>query len=154
MRRRCHLTVIVEPDTLSAWTGLAGVFAGGLLTAGVAWLQSYSSGRRDRSSEENRAAEELLTGAESLRVTVSAFVVASKTNPDAIRDWVPAITVLLERVQRADATIARLSKPSLVVAADSLTAKAREFTHSFGGSPDAEAFKSEINAFSNASRNV
>lgn len=147
------MTVIVEPDSLSAWLGLAGVGVGALLTAGVAWLQSRHSERKDRQRQEIQAITDLGASAESLRMTVVALFAASQNDPNAIRDWVPAITGLLDRVHKADATIARLSKPPLVTAADALAAAARDYAHGFGKS-DSAGLKTAIETFSGASRGV
>jgi hypothetical protein len=143
----------VEPDSLSAWLGLAGVGVGALLTAGVAWLQNRHSDRQDRRRQEIQAITDLGASAESLQMTVVALSVASQIDPNAIRDWVPAITGLLDRVHKADATIARLSKPPLVTAADALAAAARDYAHDFGRSGNT-ALTTAIETFSGASREV
>ena len=142
------MTVIVEPDSLSAWLGLAGVAVGALLAAGAAWLQRRSSDRRDRIREARYAADDLVASANALNVTVKAFLV-SKDEPGAVRAWIPVITALLERVQKANATIARLSEPSLVNAADSLAKEARGFALSLGASHGTE-LDTEISEFSAA----
>jgi hypothetical protein len=144
------VTVIVEPDSLSAWLGLAGVVVGALLGFGTAWVQQRLSERKDRQHEISRSARELLSAADSLLITVNALAVVPH-DADAIRNWVPAITTQLDRVVRADATIAGLADPPLVSAADKLSEEAHKFANGLG-TQDNTALQSEIDAFRVASR--
>ena len=147
------MTVIVEPDSLSAWLGLAGVAVGVLSTLGTAWLQARYGGRKEKYRELSRATAELLASANGLRVIVAAFV-ASRTEPHAIRDWMPVIAGLVERVQKADAVIARLAQPALVTAAADLADAAGKLVQDFDGSVAKEALQTAINDFSVASKNL
>jgi hypothetical protein len=148
-----QMTVIVEPDSLSAWLGLAGVGVGVLSTLGTAWLQARYGGRKEKHRELSNATAELLASAEGLRVIVAAFA-ASRNEPNAIRDWMPVIAGLVERVQKADAVIARLAQPALVKAAADLAGAARNFVQEYGGSGTKEALKTNIKDFSDASKNL
>ncbi len=138
---------IVEPDKLSAWLGLAGVIAGALLTGILTVVLQYVANRRNRRREVSRAAADLLASADALRMTVNAFVVA---NADP-QTWVPLIATTLERVDKADLTIASLSKQPLLGAADGLATAARDFAHSYGDAETA-ALKAKIDAFSAVAR--
>jgi hypothetical protein len=146
------VTVIVEPDSLSAWLGLAGVGVGVLATLGTAWLQARYGGRKEKYRELSRASAELLATAVGLRVIVGAFV-ASRNQPDAIRDWLPVIAGQIERVQKADAIIARLAQPALVKVAADLANAANNFVEDFG-SATKEPLKTAIKDFSDASKNL
>lgn len=146
------MTVIVEPDSLSAWLGLAGVGVGVLATLGTAWLQARYSGRKEKYHELSQATAELLASAVGLRVIVGAFV-ASKNEPDAIHDWLPVIASQIERVRKADAIIARLAQPALVKAAADLAIAANNFVEDFG-SATKEPLKTAIQDFSDVSKNL
>ena len=144
------MTVIVQPDSLSAWLGLAGVAVGALLGFGTSWVQQRLSERNDQQREVSRAAQELLSGAGSLLISVNALAV-SPHDADALRNWVPIITAQLDRVVRADATIAGLADPPLVSAAGKLADEAHKFANGLGNQSNV-ALKSEIGAFKDASR--
>jgi hypothetical protein len=147
------MTVIVEPDSLSAWLGLAGVGVGVLSTLGTAWVQERYSSRKEKHREISGAAAELRASADGLRVIVAAFV-ASKNDPNAIRDWMPIIGGLVERVQKADAVIARLAQPPLAKAAADLAGAVGNFAEAFGESGTKDALKTAIKDFSDASKNL
>jgi hypothetical protein len=93
-------SVIVEPDSASAWIGLAGVALGALLSTGATWLQRRSSARKDEHTEIREAVVEMLAGAESLDKTICVFN-SSKGTGESLVDWVPLVTLQVERVQRA-----------------------------------------------------
>lgn len=141
---------IVEPDKLSAVLGLLGVIAGALLAGAGAWILQGRTDRRNSRREVSRAAADLLASADALRMTVNGFVVA---NADS-QTWVPLISTTLERMDKAELTIASLSEQPLVGAADELAKAARDFAHSYGKPADPEALKTKIDAFSGAARNL
>lgn len=131
-------TVIVEPDSLGAWIGLAGVALGALLSTGATWLQRHGSDTKERRREVTAAADELLTATWSLEEMLDGLQASRRRNPDALSEWLPHLTALMERIHKADEAIARYGKEPLIHAADELCRAARKLEYTFGGEKDDE----------------
>jgi hypothetical protein len=93
-------SVIVEPDSASAWIGLAGVALGALLSTGATWLQRRSSALKHEHTDIREAIVEMLTGAEALDKAVSVPN-SSKGSGGSLLLWVQFVTSQTEKVEKA-----------------------------------------------------
>jgi hypothetical protein len=115
------MTVIVEPDSIGAWIGLAGVAVGALLTGGVTWLQGARRERKERSSATEHACTELWAAAESVQLLSRMLRVGTEV---PVLEWSQAIATAVNRVIIAADTVNRLAPGDLGKAALSVAAAA------------------------------
>jgi hypothetical protein len=88
--------VIVKPDDLSAWTGLAGVVVGAVLTAGLDWWRNGRGERRRRRLQLIVAGTELQRRATALEADIEF----SKT---AVAAGEPTLAWIEYKAKREDA---------------------------------------------------
>ena len=98
--------VIVEPDTLGAYTGLVGVIVGAALGSLGTWLTNRGTDRKVRKAGVDQATTDLIVGANQVAVTVSGFIHANPP-PDQYLDWQREIRREMDRVQAATAVLLR-----------------------------------------------
>jgi hypothetical protein len=104
--------IYVEPDTLSAWIGVAGVAVGVALTAGMQMARHWLEGREGKRRSLTQAADTLLGGCNSLAVLVGVRR-APNFPPDQLLAWTKECNREAERVQAAAHFIQRHARPEL-----------------------------------------
>lgn len=113
------VTVIVEPDSFSAWIGVAGVGIGVVLSAGVQIVRDVMRGRKDRTRELTEAVDTMLGACNQL-----AILVAIRQQP-GVRDepalaWAEATNREAERIQTAAHVVQRYARHEVGEAAGQL----------------------------------
>jgi hypothetical protein len=110
------MTVIVEPDDLSAWVGLVGVVVGVLATGGVTFVQGAMRDRKDRRQELLVAIGQVRGAGAVFNMTVGAGGTVGGLGNDRL-GGLTEIKASLDRLQRAASIVIRLGPPNLVMAA-------------------------------------
>jgi hypothetical protein len=144
-------TVVVEPDSVSAWLGLAGVALGALLTTGATWLQSLRGDRKSKRREIIAAADDLRAGA-TLYLLITITFDRADDRKKSVLDWMPLLMDQTERIQRSAEVIQRLGPPRLAELAANVADEALSFEGGIIGAPEPvhaaiRAFTDELRTF-------
>lgn len=108
-------SVIIEPDSASAWIGLAGVAVGVLLTGSLELLRSRLTQRSERQREANQAVSELRASASSLIAYLMGYP-RNDLHEETALAAMKAILMELGKLQQAAWVVARTT-PRLAEAA-------------------------------------
>ena len=134
------MTVIVEPDDLSAWVGLAGVVVGVIAGAGVSWLQVAARDRRATRQELLSAINELQSAALVFNMLTGTGRMTLPAASGPALPWITAITTSLDRLQQVGSTVRRLGPQEVAMAANKTVKMANELAldraRGEPGSPD------------------
>jgi hypothetical protein len=144
-------TVIVEPDSVGAWLGLAGVALGAALTTGATWLQSLRGDRKAKRREIIAAADDLRAGA-TLYLLITVSFDRADNRKKSLLDWMPLVMDQTERIQRSAEVIQRLGPPRLAELAANVADEALSFEGGIMGATEPvhaaiRAFTDELRTF-------
>ena len=128
-------TVIVEPDSVGAWLGLAGVALGATLTTGATWLQSLRGDRKSKRREIVTAADDLRAGA-TLYLLIAITFDRADDRKKSVLDWMPLLMDQTERIQRSAEVIQRLGPLRLAELAANVADEALSFEGGIIGAPE------------------
>jgi hypothetical protein len=119
-------TVIVEPDSISAWIGLAGVVVGVLLAGALDLWRSHLAEVKARKRELRHAIDDLRASASALRMATDF----RRDLPNAGRwspAWYQALAPAVERLARSATVVMRSGPTSLGQAANELDLAVRAY---------------------------
>ena len=102
----------LEPNSASAWIGVAGVVVGGLLTLGVRWIEIVLRERRGKRAETINAADDLRNGATALMVIADSYGSTDNKRSNPI-EWTGPVIAQFDRMEKAAETIRRNTTPEL-----------------------------------------
>lgn len=139
-------TVIVEPDSLSAWIGLAGVAVGALLSTAGSWMQRRWAEGSNRRREFYDAADDLRGSAQTLIMTLEAAERLGDKQA-ALTFWMPKVMGQLERLERAVGVIVQQSKPELTALAEAVAYEAAAYASNTPAKRDASKTRKAIADF-------
>lgn len=125
MDQNLAMTVIVEPDSIGAWIGLAGVALGALLTGGVTWLQGARRERKERNAAIQQACTELWAAAHNVQLLCAMLRGAAGAEFPAL-EWTQTVAAAVSRVIIAADTVNHLAPRDLGNAALDVAAAALE----------------------------
>jgi hypothetical protein len=106
------MQVIVEPDEIGPWIGLAGVIVGAAITVVVDWLRSKRTEHKERRRANRAAADELFAAANGL-ITARGAYNTPQAQAEPAYQWISLLMEQCERVQKASQELVRYASPEL-----------------------------------------
>jgi hypothetical protein len=111
-RRAIGMQVIIEPDDIGPWVGLAGVIVGAAITVTVDWLRSRRTEAKERRRANQAAADELFAAANAL-ITVRGVYNTQQAQAEPMHQWISLLMTQAERVQKSSEKLVRYAPPDL-----------------------------------------